>query len=274
MSGSKQELPEDDDHCGGPNAPAGPERLGVLGTPLECTTYAKLTKRCQELTRNAAPAAVDFTNTQIVTMRRHDELFRDITCQFDFFVPDGMPLIWCLNRQGARLRDRVYGPAFMRHCVLASPAPFTHFFLGGSRQCLTRLESMFRSLNPAVQIVGSRDGYFEQSHEDAIVEEINRLAPSFVWVGLGTPKQQDWIHRNKTRIRRGVIFAVGFAFDVNAGTKPDAPPWMQKLGLTWAFRLASEPRRLTSRYLRYNSLFLFYLFRDALRGRAFATRFA
>ncbi|MCX8107489.1 MAG: WecB/TagA/CpsF family glycosyltransferase [Verrucomicrobiae bacterium] len=247
------------------------KRLGVLGTPLECTNYAELTARCHELARSGGTFAVDFTNTQIVTMRRCQPEFRKATERFDLFVPDGMPLIWCLNSQGAGLRDRVYGPTFMRYCVLASPEPFAHYFLGGSQECLERLKAAFLSANPRLRIVGCRHGYFPACEEDSIVEEINRLRPSFIWVGLGTPKQQQWIYRNKPRIHQGVIFAVGFAFDVNAGTKPDAPMWMQRLGLTWAFRLASEPRRLFGRYLRYNTLFLLYLLRDGLRGRAFAT---
>jgi len=64
-----------------------------------------------------------------------------------------------------------------------------------------------------------------------------------------------------------VTLTVGFAFDVNAGMKPDAPAWMQRLGLTWVFRLASEPRRLAGRYLRYNFLFLWYLLTDRGRGK-------
>ncbi|MGI9172835.1 MAG: WecB/TagA/CpsF family glycosyltransferase, partial [Chthoniobacterales bacterium] len=84
-------------------------------------------------------------------------------------------------------------------------------------------------------------------------------------VGLGTPKQQEWIHRHKVKIPRGLLLAVGFAFDVNAGMKKDAPAWMQRVGLTWVFRAWSEPRRLLTRYLRYNSLFLYYLAHDALR---------
>lgn len=250
----------------------GQRRLGVLGTPLECTTYADFTARCHELARSGGTFAVDFTNTQIVTMRRCDPHFRKVTERFDFFVPDGMPLIWCLNTQGARLPDRVYGPTFMRHCVLHSPEPFTHYFLGGSQECLDRLKAKFHSANPRIRIVGSRHGYFPATEEDEIVAEINKLGPSFIWVGLGTPKQQQWIYRNKPRIQRGVIFAVGFAFDVNAGTKPDAPMWMQRLGMTWMFRLGSEPRRLFGRYLRYNTLFLFYLLRDGLRGCAFASQ--
>ena len=83
--------------------------------------------------------AIDFTNTQIVTMRRHESAFREATSSFDLFVPDGMPLIWVLNRRGAELTDRVYGPTFMRRCMAGSPALFTHYLLGGSEECLAQL---------------------------------------------------------------------------------------------------------------------------------------
>jgi N-acetylglucosaminyldiphosphoundecaprenol N-acetyl-beta-D-mannosaminyltransferase len=247
--------------------------LGVLGTPLRITTYVEFTAVCQQLAAMGQTFSVDFTNTQIVTMRRTEMRFREITGHVDFFIPDGMPLIWCLNRQGANLRDRVYGPTFMRHCILNGPATTRHYFLGGSEECLKRLGETFLRENSRLQIVGQRSGYFRPDQEGEIVDEINRLSPDFIWVGLGTPKQQEWIHRHKSKIRRGVIFAVGFAFDVNAGTKPDAPAWMQRMGLTWVFRILSEPTRLLPRYLRYNSLFLFFLLADGLRGRAFATSF-
>jgi N-acetylglucosaminyldiphosphoundecaprenol N-acetyl-beta-D-mannosaminyltransferase len=106
--------------------------------------------------------------------------------------------------------------------------------------------------------------------EKKVLDELIRLSPDFIWVGFGTPKQQAWVKRYKDILPRGVILTVGFAFDVNAGMKPDAPPWMQRLGLTWIFRLWSEPRRLGPRYLRYNFLFLWYLFWDGVRGRAWS----
>jgi len=245
-----------------------PSAVSVLGTPLQATSYAALTAALQTQSREPGCFAVDFTNTHIVTMRRHDPAFHELTSRFDYFIPDGMPLIWCLNLAGARLRDRVYGPTFTRHCVLHSPAPFTHYFLGGSEECVQRLKVAFLEQNPDLRVVGTRNGYFKQEDEPAILEEINRLAPDFIWIGLGTPKQQDWIHRNKQHIQRGIVLAVGFAFDVNAGTKPDAPAWMQRFGLTWVYRIASEPRRLLGRYFKYNSLFLWYLLWDGVRGKA------
>jgi N-acetylglucosaminyldiphosphoundecaprenol N-acetyl-beta-D-mannosaminyltransferase len=242
----------------------------VLGTPLAATAYGEFTGALQELAGQSRVVAVDFSNTHVVTLRRHDAKFRELTSRFDFFVPDGMPLIWCLNFQGLKLRDRVYGPTFMRQCVLNSPAPLTHYFLGGSEECLRRLKDFFLKENPALKIVGSRNGYFPPDQEAEIIDEINRLSPDFIWIGLGTPKQQEWIYKYKSRLKRGIVLAVGFAFDVNAGTKPDAPAWMQRLGLTWVFRIASEPRRLAMRYFKYNSFFLFYLLWDGLRGRAFS----
>jgi N-acetylglucosaminyldiphosphoundecaprenol N-acetyl-beta-D-mannosaminyltransferase len=157
----------------------------------------------------------------------------------------------------------------MRECVLASPQPFTHYFLGGSDDCVNRLVENFCSRNSSIRVIGLRSGYFKPEEEPAIVEEINRLGPDFVWVGLGTPKQQEWIYRWKPHIRRGAVMAVGFAFDVNSGTKKDAPLWMQRRGLTWMYRLLAEPRRLAGRYLRYNSLFLIYLIWDGICGKAF-----
>ena len=243
-------------------------RLSVLSTALQCTSYEQFIRFCQWRCREPGVVAIDFTNTHIVTLRRHDEGFREITSRFDFFIPDAMPLIWILNRKGAELRDRIYGPTFMRRCLNASPAPLTHYFLGGSAECLARLKESFLKQNPGINSVGSHHGYFATHEEAGIVEEINRLSPDFVWIGLGTPKQQEFIHRHKEKFRRGMLFAVGFAFDVNAGTKKDAPAWMHRAGLTWLYRLASEPLRLGPRYLKYNSLFLAYLLRDELfRGR-------
>ena len=240
----------------------------VLGTPLSVTSYEEFSDFCHGRVRQNGVFAVEFTNTQIVTMRRTQGAFRSATDGMDYFIPDGMPLIWCMNRSQVGLKDRVYGPTFLRECLIRTQAEYTHYFLGGSKECLERLCERSRERNPDLTIVGMRDVYFSEDEEEAIVEEINALSPDFIWVGLGTPKQQAWIHRWKAKIERGGLLAVGYAFDVNAGTKPDPPDWMQRCGLGWAFRLASEPRRLAGRYLKYNSLFLFFLLWDGLCGRA------
>jgi N-acetylglucosaminyldiphosphoundecaprenol N-acetyl-beta-D-mannosaminyltransferase len=248
--------------------------LNVLGTRLLVTDYVALARRCQDWARQPGCVALDFTNTQTVTMRRHEPEFRALTEAFDHFPPDSTPLRWCLNLAGAGMTDRVYGPTFMRRFFETVPGEFTHYLVGGSAECGTLLREIFTRANPGVRFVGAyhgkcdATGRMDPADETRVLEEINRLAPDFIWLGLGTPKQQAWVHRYKSRIRRGVLLGVGFGFDVNAGLKPDAPAWMQQTGLGWLFRLASEPGRLFGRYLRYNSLFLAYLLWDGVRGRA------
>jgi N-acetylglucosaminyldiphosphoundecaprenol N-acetyl-beta-D-mannosaminyltransferase len=252
---------------------AGPRSYAVLGTPLLATTYAELAVYCQRLARAPASQAVEFSNTHIVGMRRHSPEFRRQTDSFDCFAPDGMPLIWCLNWQRAGMRDRVYGPTFMRCFFEQARTPYTHYLLGGSGECGARLRRVIPQWNPTQTVVGSFHGRCTTEGDlgdadQAIVDEINRLSPDFIWLAFGAPKQQIWVHRHKHLVRRGVMLTVGFAFDVHAGIKKDAPVWMQRRGLTWLFRIVAEPRRLATRYVKYNSLFLFYLIWDGLRGRA------
>ena len=248
--------------------------LHVLGAPLLVTSYDELAALCLEWRRQARCRTVEFVNTHIVTLMRHDRAFRQMMNTYDYLLPDGMPLVWCLNRAGAELKDRVYGPTFMQRFLESAPPGSTHYLLGGSEQCGDRLEQLFQKRNPGLKFVGAfhgrcgLDGLLEGSAESAITDELNALAPDFIWVGFGTPKQQSWAARHKALVKRGVMLTVGFAFDANAGLKPDAPVWMQRAGLTWLYRFCSEPLRLGPRYVKFNSLFVYYLVRDGLRGQA------
>lgn len=252
-----------------------PRQIPCLGTPLTVTDHPGALALCRRLAAGGAPSAIEFCNTQIVTLRRSDPDYRQTSGCFDRFIPDSTPLLWLLNRAGAGLRDRVYGPAFLRHALTHSPADLTHYLLGGSDACGRALAERFTALNPGLRIVGSFHGRCDAegilgADDAAVLADLRRLRPDFIWVGLGTPKQQRWIARVKPLLEHGVLLSVGQAFDVNAGLRPDAPAWMQRVGLTWLHRLASEPRRLAGRYLKHNSQFLVCLLLDTLRGRVFA----
>ena len=123
-----------------------------------------------------------------------------------------------------------------------------------------------QTLNPRLTVAGARDGYFKPEETSRVVEDIRAAKPDLIWLGLGTPKQQEFIAAHKNEIGHGIWLAVGFAFDVNAGTKRDAPPWMQKLGLTWLYRISQEPRRLFPRYLKFNTLFIYYSLLEQIFG--------
>lgn len=248
-------------------------QVQVISTLCTETSYAKLGEDlglfCAKPSGRAL--AVDFTNVHIVAMRDSDEEFRLVTDTMDIFVPDSTVLTWAVNFRGGRMKDRVYGPGFLTHMIEHTPPHLTHYFLGGSKECLDRLLANIRAKNPNLKIVGSRNGYFNRDDEADVLAGINKVSPDLVWIGLGTPKQQEWIHRFKRFVNARALLAVGFAFDVNAGTKKDAPVWMQKAGLTWFYRLTQEPSRLWARYLVYNSMFIRRLGRqvylEGLNGR-------
>lgn len=236
----------------------------VIGTNCTVTDkYALLP--ILEAQASTGPWSIDFTNVQIVTMRRTETAFRETTASVDAFIPDSQILRWAVNLCGGDMKQRVYGPEFLAHAIAATAPGTRHYFLGGSPLCLEQLLQGIRRQNPALTVVGSHNGYFKEHQNEEVILDILKTDPDFIWVGLGTPKQQEWINAHKSRFPRGVLLAVGFAFDVNAGTKKDAPRLMQKLGLTWLFRLLSEPRRLFVRYTKYNSLFLWHLARQLLR---------
>lgn len=241
-----------------------PKTVSVLDSPLAATDYAGAVELvCSWAQKGDKPRLVAAANTHVVALARHDPEFRAAVEKFDLLLPDGMPLVWCMNRiSGAGLKDRVYGPTFMLHCLKATAGGFSHFLVGGSEELLETLRQKLLEKFPGLRIAGTYSPPFGQWPEDEdgrIIERIAGSGAQFVWIGLGCPKQEYWLARNKNRLPAAVYPAVGAAFAFHAGRVRQAPVWMQRFGLEWAFRLLSEPRRLWKRYVVYNSLFLFYL---------------
>ncbi|MFY8215306.1 MAG: WecB/TagA/CpsF family glycosyltransferase [Chthoniobacterales bacterium] len=233
-------------------------------TDLTPTSYDELADYLLQFSgsaHNASSAFVlDFTNTHILVSRLIDSEFRKKTASVDLFIPDSTPLTWAVNWAAGEtlMKDRVYGPEFTARFLNQCPSKPRHYFLGASRECLDDLLKKLVLQNPKLTIVGAHNGYFGESEQVRIIQEIRASKPNFLWLGLGTPKQQAFSDFAKSQLPGVAILNVGFAFDVNAGWKRDAPKWMQKLGLTWLFRMASEPKRLVARYVKFNSLFLLY----------------
>ena len=244
-----------------------PRKIPVLGTPVSVMDYASAIAESRQLAGQGRPAAVAASNTHIISLARHKADFGDVMRRFDLVLPDGMPLRWALNAQGAGLQDRVYGPYFMEKMIRATPRPWRHFFFGGTEETFQALTAHLRALQPDLDIAGTLSPPFRawtEEDERSFARTITDARPDFIWVALGGERQERWIIENLQRHARGVFFAVGDAFVLLAGQRAFAPAWMQRLGITWAYRLWQEPRRLWKRYAQFNSLFVFYTLRDAL----------
>lgn len=145
-----------------------------------------------------------------------------------------------------------------------------HYLLGGSPETLRRLKGAIARDHPGTRIVGSQSPPYrpltgeELAAQDA---EIARTKPDIIWIGLGTPKQ-DFEALRLSRSLQVVTVAVGAAFDYRAGVLREAPSLVRYLGAEWLFRFAMEPRRLFTRYTKYNLVFLRSIFRQILRRRS------
>ncbi len=256
------------------NSPSESSRLfslPVLGVPVCCADYRSASREMMCLAKEPRPTSVAASATHLLTVARQKSDFAEVLGRFDCVLPDGMPVVWSLNLKGAGLRDRVYGPYLMRMLIQQTPAPWKHFFFGGTPACLESLRSSLMQLQPGLQIAGMLSPPFRKWTEEdqqSFANEIRRADPDFIWVALGGIRQEEWIDENRHRFERGVFVGVGDAFELLAGNRPFAPEWMQHWGLTWVYRLYQEPQRLWKRYLYYNTLYVWYHLLELWVGRS------
>ena len=206
--------------------------------------------------------AVHFANAYNVALAEKDATYQELLERGNAVFSDGMPVVWAgmrLHRDVAHLWTRVYGPDVMTGVLEASTQSGPrHYLLGGSPETLAALEASIRLRWPQAVIAGTHSPSFGTwSAEELAVRDdrIRRSGATLVWVGLGTPKQ-DWEVHRIARTLPVTALAVGAAFDFLAGTKEQAPVWMQESGLEWSYRLAREPTRLARRYLWGNPMFV------------------
>ncbi len=241
--------------------------IDVIGLPVAVTTYAKAIEWTSEQARKGDRAyAVEAANTHVAALAKHEKDFGDAMAKFDLICPDGMPLIWSINRKldkADKLTDRVYGPTLMLKCIEASAgqSDLKHFFLGGSQSTLDKLTDKFSKENPDSIISGVYSppfGEWPKEEFDKICGLIRESGANHIWVGLGCPKQERWIAKHKEDLPAGCYFGIGAAFAFHAGEVKQAPAWIQRYGIEWLYRLCKEPRRLYKRYFVNNTRFIYY----------------
>lgn len=219
----------------------------------------------QEVVRLAAravPAMVVTPNADQVVNLERDPALRDAYAHADVVVPDGMPVVWAAWLLGTPVKERVTGSDLMpRLCALAAQRGLKVFLLGGGEGIAERAAANLVRSHPGLQIAGTAcpaPGFEQDPEQDAcLVAAIRSSHADFVFVCLGSPKQEVWTCRHLAQFDNGVFLDVGAAIDFCAGTTKRAPGWMQHSGLEWLFRLSHEPRRLAGRYTR--DLYFFVL---------------
>ncbi|MPZ48780.1 MAG: WecB/TagA/CpsF family glycosyltransferase [Dehalococcoidia bacterium] len=220
--------------------------------------------------RQARRLRVHFAAVHTLVEASKDAELRDALAGADVVAPDGMPLVW-LGRLKGKRPQRVCGPDTMPAVLDRSrDYGYRHFFYGGTPELASELVESLTLRFPGLEVAGVYSPPFRPltfDEVDDVARMINDADPDYVWVGLGSPKQDYWLAAFRPLLHAPVLLAVGAAFDFQAGRVKRAPRWAQRLGLEWAFRLAAEPRRLAGRYTLMSLRFLQLLLADAARRR-------
>ena len=239
----------------------------VIGVRVDTTSYKVAANLILEWTVTRESRYICVATVHSI-MEAYDSLvFKKIINQADLVTPDGMPLVWILKLKGCPSQTRVYGPTLMIHVIdKAAEKNIPIGFYGGSPSSLAKLRNNITSHFPFLQIHYSFSPPFRELTQDEdiqICDEITKSGVRILFVGLGCPKQEQWMAAHKSRLKL-VMLGVGAAFDFHSGVKLQAPIWMQNAGLEWFFRLLSEPRRLWKRYLVHNPRFIILAIADLL----------
>jgi N-acetylglucosaminyldiphosphoundecaprenol N-acetyl-beta-D-mannosaminyltransferase len=242
----------------------------VLGIPLAVADYEQVLDWMDATIAAGARAYVTAAAVNLVMSAQEDPAARAAVLGATLAVPDGQPLVWALRALGHSAATRVYGPDLMAlACARAASAGTPMFLYGGrTEEALKLLEERLRARFPDLRIAGGHSPPFRDlssDEEQAVIAEVNSSGAAVVWVGTGQPKQEKWMLRMRPHLSASLLVGVGAAFDFHAGLVAQAPPWMQRAGLEWSYRLAREPRRLWRRYARYNPRFIAGFSRQYMR---------
>jgi exopolysaccharide biosynthesis WecB/TagA/CpsF family protein len=244
-----------------------PATFELLGVRINAAPFAEVLDRVLRAPDTGDRLALHFATAHTLVETQGNAHLREALRQ-GLVEPDGMPLVWLGGSRGRRV-ERVCGPDFMPAVVENGIRQGrTHFFYGGAAGVPEALAARLAARYPGMEVAGTLSPPFRalsSAEDEAIIAEINAAEPDYVWVGLGSPKQDLWVATHRSRLNAPVLLAVGAAFDFHAGRLRRAPRWIQRRGMEWLFRWATEPRRLAGRYTRTNASFIRLVMQERLR---------
>ncbi len=252
--------------------PVSPERVNILGVGISSLNLYTATQISIKASLSSAFLGyVTVTGVHGVMESQKDRELQRVHNNSFLSTPDGMPMVWMGQWSGFDNMDRVYGPDLMLQVTETGlPLGLGHYYFGGKEEVVTTLREKIVSQFKGVNICGIESPPFHfptLKEQEALALKLAQSKPHFLWVGLGTPKQEKFMAdfvKNFPNLTKDwehglVLLGVGAAFDFHAQYLKQAPLWMQKNGLEWLFRLCMEPRRLWKRYSINNSRFIFQI---------------
>ena len=245
------------------------KKCNILDVEIAATNMEETVKYIEEKLENLKGNYICIANVHTTVMAYDNKDYKKIQNGGALALPDGGPLSTIQRKRGFTEARRVTGPDLMGEIFkISEKAGYKHFFYGSTEETLKKLKTKLNKMYPKLNIVGMYSPPFKKKAEverDEIINKINDLKADFLWVGLGAPKQEEWMYIHKNKIK-ALMIGVGAGFDYYADNISRAPKWMQNNNLEWLYRLMQDPKRLFKRYFITNIKFIcFNIFRKKER---------
>lgn len=244
--------------------------LEVIGAPVCALPFLEQVGLMVDWASAHEQRIVCIANVHMVMEAHWSQEFAQVLAEADLVTPDGMPVVWMLKCQGVRGAERVAGMDVLTAvCHKAQARELPIFFLGSTDGVLDLIRKRLGREYPQLCIADMYSPPFREMTEEEdrnLIERINQSGARLVFVALGCPKQEKWMHAHRGKVK-AVMVGLGGAFPVFAGQQAWAPAWLRSMGLEWLFRLYLEPGRLWKRYWQTNVPFLGLALRQLLRTR-------
>jgi N-acetylglucosaminyldiphosphoundecaprenol N-acetyl-beta-D-mannosaminyltransferase len=238
------------------------KKMNILGINMDCLSYSEMHQTFNHWLsdKEARSHSLALINVNCCVSALFDRNLVDLYNSADIVGIDSMPFLRWARAFHKRDSDRLYAPDIMLEVSSkAKEHGYTFFLYGGAPDAPDKIEEYLSKRFEGIKVVGKYSPPFRPltAEEDrAVCDMINEVRPDFVWVGLGSPKQDVWVSEHREKIRGTIIVASGATFDFFSGRIKQAPTWIRRSGFEWLYRLTKDFRRLWVRYIIYNLIFV------------------
>jgi N-acetylglucosaminyldiphosphoundecaprenol N-acetyl-beta-D-mannosaminyltransferase len=220
------------------------EIIEIFGVPIDNLNMEEAMNRFKELLKEDRMASIYTPNTEIIMLSETDEYLKKALLDSQLNVPDGFGLVLAARLHGIGIKGKVAGIDMMEQILkYLNYTKKSVYVLGAKPEVLVMALSKIREDYPGIVVKDSHHGYFDEEKEQEIIRRINESKPDVLFVALGAPRQEKWIHEHKHQLNASVAMGVGGSLDVMSGVAKRAPQFMVDMGLEWLYRLIKEPWR-------------------------------
>lgn len=220
-------------------------KINIMDVPIDVITMEQAVSKVMDFLIEKKCHTVYTPNPEIIMAAQEDPELMNALHRASLIVPDGIGVVLASRLlKGPSLPERVAGYDLVQN-LLKNLANTGHsvYFLGGAPGVTKEASVLMKRKYRGLKVIGTDHGYFKPEDEHEVIKRIQDANPDFLLVGLGAPKQEKWMEKNRNMLTAKVCIGVGGSFDVMAGKVKRAPALFQKLGLEWFYRLITQPTR-------------------------------